>query len=85
MAHDSKAYHHLHQRKRIHQKHEDYPHPDRFKRWLDKLIYVFGMLMPLMTLPQVFEIYVNKNSIGVSLVSWAAYTICAIFWSTIAW
>jgi len=38
------AVHHLHKRKRIHEKHEVYPHPDKWKNRLDKIIYFIAII-----------------------------------------
>lgn len=80
MVHDIKGVHHFHIRKRIHQNHESYPHPDKWKRLMDKLIYVIGILVPIMTFPQLIKIWIDKNATGVSLISWSTYLIAAIFW-----
>lgn len=72
------AIHHLHKRKRIHEKHEKYPHPNKWKRFLDKLVYVVGVLGPLWTIPQLMKIFVNKNASGLSLITWIAYFFGAI-------
>jgi len=34
----------------------------------------------LMTVPQVFTVWVGRNASGVSLISWAAYLISACLW-----
>ncbi len=80
MAFNSKGLHHFHQRKRVHQKKESYPPPNKWKRFLDKSIYIVGIAGPLMTLPQLFKIWIEKNAAGVSAASWIAYLVCAIFW-----
>ncbi len=80
MVHHDVGLHHAHKRKRIHQKHEKYPHPDNLKRFMDKAIYVVGVFGPIMTLPQVWKIWVGKNAVGVSVLSWSAYLIAAFFW-----
>lgn len=72
--------HHLHQRKRIHIKHEQYPHPNKYKALLDRVIFVVGVFGPIMTLPQVWEIWVGHEAAGVSLISWSAYLFCACIW-----
>jgi len=74
------ALHHFHVRKRIHEKHESYPHPEKWKRRADKLIYVVGILGPIMTIPQVWKIWVEKTAAGVSLTSWASYAVLACVW-----
>lgn len=71
---------HLQKRKRVHQKIEDYPHPNKWKRFLDKGIYLAGILGPIMTLPQLSKIWIEKNASGVSAFSWGAYAIGAVFW-----
>ena len=75
-----KGLHHFHKRKRIHEKHEPYPHPDKWKRLMDRLIYAVGIIGPLMTLPQLINIWVYRNSAGVSVLSWGAFGIIAFFW-----
>ena len=47
---------------------------------MDKLIYVVGIIGVIMTLPQLTKIWMEKNASGVSIVSWGAYAILAIFW-----
>ena len=80
MALFSKTQHHLHVRKRVHLKLEEYPHPDKLKNFLDKIIYVVGVLGPIMTLPQLFKIWVEKDASGVSLFSWSGYLMTASIW-----
>ena len=80
MLQGSKGLHHAHARKRVHQKLEPYPHPDKPKKQIDKLIYFVAVLGPLMTLPQVLKIYIYQDAAGVSLLSWATYLFCAICW-----
>ncbi len=72
--------HHFHRRKRIHEKHEPYPHPDKWKRFLDKAIYFVAVFGVLLTIPQVWKIWVDKNAAGVSAISWSAYLVTACFW-----
>ena len=73
--------HHLHKRKRIHQKHEEFPHPDKFKRFVDKSMIVIGILGPLFALPQVFKIWIQHNATGVSIITWLALAIIAAYWA----
>ena len=67
------AIHHLHKRKRIHEKHEKYPHPNKWKRYLDKLVYVVGILGPILTIPQIIKIWINQSAGDISIISWIAY------------
>ncbi|MBW2981380.1 hypothetical protein KY343_00740 [Candidatus Woesearchaeota archaeon] len=84
MVHETHGLHHLHKRKRIHVKHEKYPHPNKLKRFMDHIIYFIGIVGPLMTIPQIWKIWVGKNAAGVSIISWTAYFITAFFWLTYA-
>jgi len=59
---------------------EKYPHPDKWKRLMDKLIYVIVFVGPIMTIPQVYNIWIEKNASGVSLISWTTYLFTAVFW-----
>lgn len=80
MVGQTKGLHHAHIRKRIYQKHEPYPHPDKWKRLMDKGIYAAGVIGPIMTIPQLTKIWIDKNATGVSAISWIAFLITAIFW-----
>lgn len=73
--------HHVHVRKRIHEKYEEYPHPNPHKRFLDKLIYFVGISGPIMTIPQVYNIWILKHTIGVSIITWSWLAIVAITWT----
>jgi len=55
MAHNI-GHHHQHKRKRIHQKLEEYPHPNKFVRFYDKFIYFVGIEVPIITSSQVIKI-----------------------------
>ncbi len=72
--------HHFHLRKRIHQKHEPFPSKNKLKRFVDKAVYVVGAFGLLMTIPQITKIWIDKNAAGVSVESWFAYIIVAVFW-----
>lgn len=76
MVHDSHGLHHASMRKR----NKDYPHKDKWKRIMDRLIYVVGIVGPIMTIPQLLKIWVEQNASGVSVSSWIAYAICSFFW-----
>ena len=80
MVQDSHGSHHFHKRKRIHQKHETYPHPDKFKRFIDKLILVVCVAAPVMTIPQVVKIWFEQNAMDVSALSWGSYLVFATIW-----
>ena len=72
------ATHHLHKRKRIYKKKEPYPHPEPWKRFLDKLVYVVGIVGPLSAIPQILKIWIEKVATGVSSITWAFYLMGSI-------
>jgi uncharacterized protein with PQ loop repeat len=72
--------HHFMNRKNKNSNNEENQSPSNWKKILDKCIYVVGIIGPIMTLPQVHMIWINHKVEGVSLVSWSAYLIIAIFW-----
>jgi len=76
----SKGPHHFQIRKRIHQKHEPYPHPKKWKRIVDKMIYIAGFFVLAMTIPQLIKIWIEQNAAGISIITWSAYLLGAIAW-----
>lgn len=69
MTHDSHGLHHYQKRK-----------TGKSRKIIDRLIYVIGILGPILTIPQVTKIWIEQNSTGVSAISWSAYLVFAIFW-----
>ncbi len=47
---------------------------------LTKLVLAMAIIEPLMTLPQVYEIWIRKQAEGVSLLTWSFYIFAAIIW-----
>ena len=72
--------HHIHRRKRIHQKFEKFPHKNKWIRFLDSFLLIIAILGPLMDFPQIFKIYYFQTAIGVSVLSWSLYAIFDIPW-----
>ncbi len=68
-------HHHLHIRKRIHQKHEPYPSPKPFIRYLDRWVSVLGTVTSLAVLPQVLEIWAKESAENISILTWGLFTI----------
>lgn len=50
------------------------------KRSMDKIIYVVALIWPILTLPQIWRVWVYKNPSGLSLFTWWAYVLSAILW-----
>lgn len=80
MARTFSGPHHFSKRRRIYIRHEPYPHPDKWKRLLDRVIYAVGILGPVLTIPQVLKIWVENDASGVSGVSWFSYLVFAVIW-----
>jgi uncharacterized protein with PQ loop repeat len=80
MVHDIKGQHHYSKRKRLFLGLEQYPHPEKMKRWMDKAVLGVGVIGPIMTIPQIIKIYFYRNASGVSVISWATYLLCALVW-----
>ena len=76
---------HVNLRKRIHEKLEKYPNPDKFKRLLDKIIYYVAFLGPLITLPQVYKVFSSGDVSGISAVTFIGYTVVSCIWFVYGW
>ncbi|MBT4650943.1 hypothetical protein HOC13_00270 [Candidatus Woesearchaeota archaeon] len=74
------AHFHLHKRKRKHQKLENFPHPNKGVRLLDKFILVIALLGPVMNVPQVFKIFYYQNPSGVSALTFTLLAVLNIPW-----
>jgi uncharacterized protein with PQ loop repeat len=70
--------HHTHKRKRIHELHQPYPHPDSRIRLLDNVCMVFSVIMPATAIPQIWKIYYYQIATGVSLWMWLLYCFAVI-------
>lgn len=74
------ALHHLHKRKRASKKGEPYPHPDKTKNIIDKLVYCAGIMVPGVTAIQAWKIWSERNADGISLTAWGGYIIGNFIW-----
>lgn len=70
--------HHLHTRKRIHEQHQPYPHPNPTIRFLDKFVFGIAFVMPLTALPQLYKVWFEGNAQGVSVLTWLLLAILSI-------
>lgn len=48
--------------------------------FVDRATYVVAVLEPLVTVPQVVIIFVNKTAAGVSLATWVGYELLTMVW-----
>lgn len=60
-----------------HQKHHS-KHKNHFI--LNKLVLCMAVAEPLMTLPQVYNVWILKQTAGVSIATWSFFTIAAMIW-----
>ncbi len=51
-----------------------------FSRTIDKVVLLAAFLMPLIELPQLLEIYLNKSAQNVSLFTWSFFVIFGVPW-----
>ena len=72
--------HHMHLRKRVHKTLEPYPHPNTLMRWLDRLILSLAILGPMANIPQIWKIFAEKNTAGLSLTTWSIFVVITIPW-----
>ena len=72
--------HHLHLRKRVYSLAEPYPAKTSFKRILDKVVYLVGIVGPIMTIPQIWVIFVGRDATGVAPISWLTWALLDIPW-----
>ncbi len=55
-------------------------HGTKIQRIMDKLIYLIALVWPILTLPQVYMVWVEKNAAWLSLFTWTAYVVSPILW-----
>ncbi len=72
--------HHYHKRKRIHSNKEIYPHPNRLKRVVDRLVYVVGIVAPMAAIPQVLKIWLEQDGSSISPHTFGTHIITNIVW-----
>jgi uncharacterized protein with PQ loop repeat len=47
---------------------------------MDDLMYVVALIAPVMTIPQLLQIWNHKGTQGVSLLTWGAYALVSGLW-----
>ena len=50
------------------------------KAYVYRLIYIAGIISPIIAFPQIVTIWIEKNASGVSIMAWISYLIVACFW-----
>ncbi|MBU1019461.1 hypothetical protein KJ764_05845 [Patescibacteria group bacterium] len=72
--------HHQHTRERIYRKFEQYPHPNKWKNLLDRVILLIGILGPIITMPQLLKIWISQDAGGLSLMTWTTWIFIDSIW-----
>ena len=72
--------HHVHKRKLKTKKVERSPRQDKWARFVDKFIYIVAIFGPLVTIPQLWNIWVIKEAAGVSMITWSGYLLGGFFY-----
>ena len=78
---DSQGMNHFYKRKHnILQRLKEYVKEDKLKDFMDKSIYIVAIVTPLLTIPQILLIWIEKDATNISLITWIGYFIAALFW-----
>jgi uncharacterized protein with PQ loop repeat len=56
------------------------PGPSARKDLLDRVLPLLSVFTMAMTVPQVWAVWVQHETAGVSLLSWGAYSVAALLW-----
>lgn len=51
-----------------------------FTQEVDKMINIVAILAPVANLPQLYSIWINGHTDGVSLISWGSFTLISLAW-----
>ncbi len=70
---------HFNMRKRARQD-KSRSHEDKLMALFDKIIYAVVIIAPVLNLPQLFEVWFNRNAAGVSFMSWFGFSIVSVIW-----
>lgn len=77
---DGHGMHHMRTRICVTEGLEPFPARTPFLRAFDYLMYGVGFAAPLALLPQIFQIYSTKSSVGVSLPTWSLLMFANFLW-----
>ncbi len=62
------------------EKHRNQKNIQKRHKLINRLIVPIAIIQPLMTIPQIMTIFVNKSASDVSIVTWVAYEIGSSLW-----
>lgn len=72
--------HHINQRKRLHQKSEQFPNPHPGIRFLDRFLIVIAVLGPIISIPQIIALYNAQSADGFAFITWFMYLLLNVPW-----
>ncbi len=75
------GFRHIHQRQQVTAGLEPFPARGTFKHYLDRFMFVIGIVQPVALLPQVIAIYGSHQTQGVSLATWLLLTFFNAMWA----
>jgi len=76
------GFHHLRARARATKGLESFPSRNKWKRYLDYLMYGVGVAAPLALVPQITQLYTTKSSAGLALPTWLLFVVVNLLWAT---
>jgi len=77
---DGRGLHHMRTRICVTEGLEPFPARTPLLRALDYFMYAVGFVAPLALLPQIFQIYSTKSSVGASLPTWSLLMLSSSLW-----
>lgn len=74
------ALRHHQQIKEVEKQGQVLPPQGKFANFIDRIIYPVGLLGPVMTFPQLFEVWIHKSAGDLSLITWGGWLILSFIW-----
>jgi uncharacterized protein with PQ loop repeat len=53
---------------------------ERFRTFMEKAIYPIGLVGPVITIPQLIQVWMTQDASGLSLVTWGTWILIGVFW-----
>jgi len=72
-------HHHSHEHIK-NQLNHDILHQKKYVRALDRMVLIIGIMGPLFTLPQVWQIWTTKDAQGLNIFTWISWMVFTLFW-----
>jgi len=69
-------------RKKLKKQYEPYPHHHRGKAVVDHAVYAIGILSPMLSAQQSYQIHSTKDASGISVLLFGGNALFAIIWIT---